>query len=292
MTHFRRMLLQAALLGMALPLGAQERTPAPRILQVYQEMIKPGKVAAHAKHEAGWPIAFASARIESYYHALASQTGTNDVWYVSAYGSYADWHRANEAIAKVPGLEARLGKLSDGDADYLANARSFTAELRDSLSIGTPPNFAKVRGYRISTVRLRMGQTDEWSEARRLINQGWQRSGTADPHIGVYQVTHGVNTPTFLIFRAYESLTDVDGWEATNRRAYEALTADERAKYDRLLEGSILTSEQNLYAVSPEQSYVHPQLAAQNMEFWKTNPVVAMQAKQGGATQAGKPRKP
>lgn len=292
MTHHRRILLTVALLGAATSLAAQQSMPAPRVLQVYQEVVKPGKAMAHAKHEAGWPIAFATNKIETYYTAITSQTGATDVWYVSPYASYADWKKGNDAIEKVPGLTEKLGRLADGDAEFLANARSFTLELRDSLSVGTPPNFAKVRGYRVSTVRLRIGQADEWSEARRLIADGWRRAALADPHIGVYQVTHGANTPTFVIFRAYESLDEVDGWEATNRAAYNALTADERAKHDRLVEGAVLTSEQNLYAVSPEQSYVPPQLAAQNMEFWKSNPVIAMQARQAGLTQAGKPRKP
>lgn len=291
MTHARRILLLGALIGIATPVLAQEAPrKAPRILEIFQEVLKPGKGAAHEQHETGWPLAFANAKIKSYYVALKSQTGASDVWYVSTYDTYAQMEQDDKDVAAAPGLEAQLARLADRDGDYLANTRTYVAELRDSLSIGTAPDFSKLRGYRITTVRVRIGHGDEYAQLRRLQRDAYRKAGI-DPHIGVYAVTSGVNVPTYFVFRGYTSLAEMDGWGALNDRAMAQLTAEERAQMEKLNASAILTRESNIYAIAPKQSYVPAEMAAADPEFWKTNPVVAMQARKAGVLQAGKAKK-
>jgi hypothetical protein len=65
----------AFLIGV-LPAPAQPAAaPAPpKIIQIFREEVKPGKTAAHAKIEVGWPRAFAKAKWPVYYMAVTSVT--------------------------------------------------------------------------------------------------------------------------------------------------------------------------------------------------------------------------
>lgn len=291
MSLSRRTLPLAALIAVASPVAAQQSQPptAPRILQIYQELVKPGKASAHERHEQGWPTAFGNAKTENYYVALVGNTGAGDAWYVNSYGSYADWAAADAKIAKVAGLQSQLDALSDKDAEFLSGARSIVAVLQDSLAIGTAPEFAKVHGWRVTTVRVKLGHTDSFEAGRKLLRDAYAKAGI-DPHIGVYVVSQGVNTPTYLIFRPYSSIADFDAWPATGRAMGQQLTQEQRDMLRKIDENDVLTREADNYAVSPKQSYIPAAWAAADPDFWKTNPVVAMRARaRANVAQAGKP---
>lgn len=87
---------------------------------------------------------------------------------------------------------------------------------------------------------------------------------------GVFQVTQGVNTPTYLVFRPYVSMAEFDADSANLARARAALSAEELKKLDDLNQAAVLTSEVAIYAVSPKQSYMPAAYAAD--PFWKVNP--------------------
>jgi hypothetical protein len=298
MTHARRILLPSTLLGAclggllvaaALPAQQAAAPKAPRILQIFQESVKPGRLAAHERHEQGWPLAFSGSKIKSYYVALTANTGNNDAWYVGSFDSYAELEASNQSIAKAPGLEAELARLSERDADYISSSRSIMAQLNDSLSIGTPPDFANVKGYRITMLRVRFGHTDHFAQMRKAVRDAYTKAGI-DPHIGVYTVTAGVNTPTYLIFRPYLSMADFDEWGKVAATVNAQYTAEQRQMMDKFESEGVLSREVNSWAVSPRQSYVPAPWVAANPDFWKTNPVVAMRAREAQATQAGKPK--
>lgn len=292
MTHSHRVVLFAAL-ATAAPAAAQQPSarPVPRILEIHQEVVKPGKEAAHERHEQGWPTAFASAGTDAYYTALTSMTGSGDAWYVSAYASFADMAARGEQIAKAGGLQGRLEALADKDADFITARRIIIAHLLDSLAVGTQPDYGKVHGWRINTVRVRFGRTDDFEEMRRRVRAAFDKAGI-DPHIGVYAVSSGVNTPTYLVFRPFSSVADFDTWQREGARVAAQYSAEDRQLFDKVEKEVILSREIDSYAVSPRQSYVPSTWVAADPQFWKSNPVVAMNAREAKVTQAGKPKKP
>lgn len=285
----RRTLFVAALCSAATSLAAQEMSP-PKLLQIGYENVKVGKGEAHERHETGWPLAFSNAKLPIYYFALTPMTGNTDAIYMTGYGSYAELEKANEAIAKAPGLTAKLAMLAEKDADFINNYRGIIAAHRADGSIGRMEgaDYSKVRGWRISTTRVRIGQTDEFMEYRKMLKDAYARAGINSPR-GLYQITQGVNTPTYLVFRAFTSLSEFDTDSATTASVRATFSADDIAKMDKLYEGAVLTSESNTFMVSAKQSYVPATYASD--PFWKTNPVFAAAAQKGAATQAGAPKK-
>jgi hypothetical protein len=282
-----RLLLVASLCA-TLPLVAQaQEMQPPRLLQIGFEQVKFGKSDAHERNEAGWPSAFAAAKSPYFYFALVPMTGGADVLYVSGYQTYAEYAESQAFTAKAAGLMAKLNTLYEKDAEFVNSARGITAAFRADLTIGPAPDFPNVRGWRLTTIRVRVGQADEFTEARRMMKAAFEKAGLPGNR-GVFQVTNGVNTPTFLVWRPFASLAEFDGDSAGNATLRAQYAPGDFEKVQKLNEGAILTSESNIYMVSAKQSYVPASYAS--IDFWKSNPVFAAAAAKSAVTQAGKAR--
>jgi hypothetical protein len=283
-----RVLLFAAAAACASSLGAQDLTP-PKILQLTIETVKVGKAGPHERHETGWPLAFDAAKVPAYYFALTPTIGNRDAIYMSGHESFAAFEALNEATEKAPGLTARLAALAEKDADYLDNVRTVLAAHRPEGSIGRMQgaDYSAVRGWRITTTRVRIGFGDEFMEYRRMLKAANERAGVTRAS-GLYQATQGVNTPTFIVFRPFVSMAEFDADSAINASVRAAMTAEDRKKMDDLYQAAVLTSESATYAVAPRQSHMPASYAAS--PFWKSNPVFAAAAARATAVQAGAPR--
>ena len=128
--------LAVFVLSFTLPLVAQDdgASPAPNVIQIYREMVKPGRTAAHEKVEMGWPRAFRASKNPSHYLAMTSITGPTEAWFVAGYPSYEAWEKESKAQAEDATLTAETNRLSAVDGELLENVRSITAHYRDDMS--------------------------------------------------------------------------------------------------------------------------------------------------------------
>ena len=282
----RRPTLVAALCAFMPVLVLAQDPPPARILQITYEQVKFGRGDAHERNESGWPVAFAAAKSPYYWLGLTPVTGGADVLYVSGYQSYEEIQKSYEFTMKTPGLAAKVEALYSKDADYVNAARGITAVVRPDLSTGPRADIPNIRGWRITTYRIRIGQTDEFIEARRMLKAAVEKAGAPGTRT-VWQVTNGVNTPTFLVFRPFVSLAEFDADSAANAMVMAQYAPGDNEKVQKLNEGAILTVESNIYMISPKQSYVPASFAT--IDFWKSNPVFAA-AQRSNATQAGRSR--
>ena len=64
------------------------------------------------------------------------------------------------------------------------------------------------------------------SPSRAELEQLYERAGITSSPRGLYQVSRGVNTPTYLIFRPYQSISEFDSDSATigGRDVIETMT--------------------------------------------------------------------
>jgi hypothetical protein len=90
---------------------------------VFREEVKPAKAAAHEKHEAAWPAAFAKANYSSHYVALTSVTGPNEAWFVEGQDSFAAIEKADKEIDEKVYREA----LGEGRGRQIEIARQAIA---------------------------------------------------------------------------------------------------------------------------------------------------------------------
>ncbi|MFO1498513.1 MAG: hypothetical protein U1G07_09000 [Verrucomicrobiota bacterium] len=251
--------------GLSQARGQDLPTSQPKYLTVYREQVKVGRADAHSKFEAGYPAALEKAKSPDYYLALASITGSSEVWYVQPGESYAAVGESMQREAKDPVLAAELSRLAFTDADYITSSKVIRARAKPELSIGAFPELAKARFFEISTLRIRAGREMEFEEIAKVYAGIAKRAANAS--FRVYEVVAGDRLPTYLIFSSVGSYAEIDKRVAEGEEAFKKATAEEMATLKKF--GDVAeTVESNEFRVDPAQSYVSKAVREKDPDFW------------------------
>lgn len=275
------MLTLSMMAGMT-PLVAQQNgaLPAPKMLQIFREMVKPGRNSAHEKHEMGWPKAYRASKSPAHYLAMTSMTGVNEAWYVSGYDSYEAWETQSKAEQSDATLSAELTRLSAADGEMLDSWRSVTAVYRDDLSHRPALNIGDYRYMNVVTIRVRPGMQSKFVEARKTIKAAHEKAGMKD-YYSVFEVQSGMPGPTYLLFIPMKSLKEADEARLIHGAApyLEAMGGDEGSKkIGELNAAAVLSNESTLFAFSPKMSNAPANYLIGNAEYWNPKPVVVTKA--------------
>ena len=293
MSFIRRLLVLASI-TLAASAAAHAQAAAPpnpmKLLSIFQEVVKPGRNAAHEAHEIGWPTTFTKAKSPVYSLALVSTTGNNDALYITAYPSFAEMEKGLAWAEKVPSVQATLDRLSEKDAEFLVSTRAMIASQQADLTLGTPGDLTKVHGFLIRTSRVKLGHGSDYDEFMKLVQEGY-RKANIDPHVTSYAVTSGVAVPTYMTFRGFHSLAEMDEWPAQGTAMRAALSQEQRDRMDKLVEGAFTARDAEIYMVSPKMSYMSMAHMKADPEFWKSSPPMQLaKAAQTTVQQAGAPK--
>lgn len=249
----------------------------PKVLQIFVESVKPGKGAAHAKIEAGWPLAFRKAKWPVHYMAMTSMTGPSEAWFLSGYDSYSAWEADQKHVEQTPALERELQRLSLEDGELLSGTRSIVAVYREDLSYR--PNFklSEMRYYTVTTMTVRQGYDSAFADIRKLVQAGHDRT-KMDEHWAMFQVVSGMPSSTYLLFLPMKSLNEADVAVASHGKPYlDAIGADGRRQVQEFARAGYVSVESNLFAFSPKMSYPSEEVASGDPTYWK--PAVASAVK-------------
>jgi hypothetical protein len=279
---------------MVLSLGASsllaQAPPAsgpPKVLQIFREEVKPGKIVAHEKWETGWPRAFAKAGWTTYYLGITSVSGPNEAWFLTGYDSFAAWEKDRANLDNTAALKAEDDRLSQGDGEFLSGARSIVAALREDLSSKTSIKLGTMRYFRIVTYRVRPGHETDFADAAKIVRDAYEKAKVDVPW-AAYQIVSGMPGPTFLVFLPMKSLEEIDAAQARSKTIQEAEGEENAKKLQKLASDGFLSSESNLFAFNPKMSYIAPETASADPAFWTPKPAAAPAAKE----KAKKPAKP
>lgn len=280
MRKFAMGLLAITLLASTLPLIGQDdgARPAPKVLQIFREVVKPGRSAAHEKIETGWPKAYRASKNSAHYLAMTSITGPSEAWFVSGYASYEAWEKQTKAEASDAALSAETSRLSAVDGEVLENTRSITAGFREDLSLRPALNIGSYRyNMNVVTVRVRPGLQSKFVEARKLIKAAHEKAGMKD-YYSIFEVQSGMPGPTFLIFIPMKSLKEADDSGPMHAAAayQEALGGEEGSKkLTELSTAAIINNESTMFAFSPKMSVPPPEYSMGNADYWNPKPTMA-----------------
>jgi hypothetical protein len=286
--------LATFVLAGAFPLMAQDNgaRPAPKILQIYRESVKPGHTAAHEKTEVGWPKAFKAGKSSSAYLAMTTMTGPSEAWFLSGYPSYEAWEKQRKADDANTMMTAELDRLSTADGEHLEKTNSITAMFREDLSMRPALNIGDYRYMSVSIVRVRPGMVPKYVEMRKAIKAAHEKTGMKD-YYSVFAIQSGMPGPAFLIFVPMKSLKEADeAGPLHNSAAYkEAMGGDEgEKKMSEMASASIINSESYLFAFSPKMSVPPPEYSmGGNADYWAPKAVMAATTKSKTTASAKKP---
>jgi hypothetical protein len=254
--------------------GASGRQAPPRaqppLLTIVIEEIKLGRAAAHEAVESGWPAAYAKAKAADSYLALESMTGTNEIWFVAPYDSYAKEGEALKRDESDPVLSAELARLRREDAEFLSGARTIQLVARTDLSYGAFPDIARARFWDITTFRVRPGHDAQFEAAAKLYGELSKRVAPNSSY-RTYNVSAGMPGGTYVIFSSVNNYAEFDQAMAAGNAVWAGMTAKERAVFDNFARDGMISVITNRYRLSPTMSYVDDATKAVDAAFWNKN---------------------
>lgn len=274
----RPILLSVVLAGCVVPLYAQPTAPPP-VLQISRETIKEGKGAAHRKVEQDYTNAFRRNKFPFNYIALSTESGSNEVWFVDAFPSFAAMEESDRLADRAP-LKGELELLDARDGELRSNSRSMTAVLLKDSSY-MPANgvtLAKTRYVMVATFRVRLGHDEDFRIGGKMFTDAYKKANLNTP-LFVYQVVAGAPDGTYLLVNPMASLKEMDEQPAQQKALVAAMGAD---NFSRMMKGTgdvFLSMESTLFAVSPEMSYMSKAVEDEDPGFWRKAVTSAAPAK-------------
>lgn len=255
----------------------------PRVLLIVREEIKPGMMPAHNRHSAGYSGIFDKLKTPNHRIAMIPVAGNeNEVLYVTAGESFAELEMmTRETDKKLAGANGTMGtelaRLDKEAPDLHSGMRDMMAAFRPELSYQPGVDVAAMRYFAITTVRVRPGQEDNYSEYVRTLQNAAREKAKAELHVAAYQVIAGMPGTTYMFFRPMKSLAEYD--LRIGPRVREAMTDDQKKKADKIVGESVMLSETIIYAFNPRMSYLPKEFTAKESAFWNPAPEVVAKPK-------------
>jgi hypothetical protein len=285
--------------GLAAVAGAQtpDRSGPPPVLSITREEIKPGRMAAHEKLNAGYITAVAKTPSQSYWLGLVPVSGDdNSTLFLQALGSFAEVEearKADEALIANAAFKADIDALDKQGADLHSSQRTMLARYRADLSFrpAAMEEVAQSRYFSVTTVRVKYNRVPDYVEYVKAVNVAREKANYP-VKLAMYSVTSGAPAGTFIYFRALKSLKtwddDAAAMSSVDKAITEAMGGDEAARKLRLTGADIVQSADTvLYAMNPKISRPGPEFAKYDVAFWnpKTQTQTAAAAKPGATKQ-------
>jgi hypothetical protein len=260
--------------GWPLPAQVQDETPstAPKVLMIIQEQIKEGREVAHAQAEEAWPRIFRKGNVKSHYVGMNSITGPPTAWFLEPYESFGGMAKDRAEITRSFTADLEAANVKDGD--LRTGSRTLLSVFRGDLSYHSAEAMSampKSRFMGVTVLRIKYGRDADLAQLARLIIDGDEKSNNAQPVL-TYQVVSGGQAGTFMLLSPMDSLARMDEAPARSAAARQAMGDRSRQHFDSLAPETIQSSESLLFAFDPKMSYVSPEFAAADPDFWNPKP--------------------
>ncbi len=264
--NVRRIGLMTLVAGLAAgPASAQVRTSQPAVIEIFREILKPGRGGAHAMVEKDW-VAFGRQQGAPGYIAVTSNSGPSEVWYLYGHNSWAAYDSASAYAGKDPTYAAGNRRLSEMDGEHLTGTGTILGTAVPEAGHGAFPDLSQARLYVITTFRMRMGMEAAFTQ----LAKGYAAIAKTNPAIGgwrVYSVEGGMPSGTFLAISTFPSYA---AREANEKLMGAAIAAAPKATTDaltKLANDALMSSETRFFTVSPGMSLAPAEWLTQ--PFWK-----------------------
>ncbi len=270
MSSAHRRIALVLVAGMPSLLAAQTPPPQNNVLSIYREVVKAGKGPAHAAMETAWSWANLQAKTPVPYIAATTLNGPNEVWYISAYPTWAEYEKGNDATNNTPALAAVDKRFRSQEDQFLSDARGMTLRPRTELGYGGPPDLPNMRYLSVTRISVRPGHTAEYEDARKMVKAAHEAAKLTDRY-SVWEVTSGAPAGTFYQFVARKTLAELDSGATIHGAAYTAaLGGDEgQKKLAALTASAVISSETDILEFTPSQSVPSAAWVTANSKMWK-----------------------
>ena len=262
--------------------SAQDAMAPPKVLVIAREFLKPGRGGSlHAKTESAFVNAMAAAKWPVHYFGMDSLSGPSRSLFFIGYPSFEAWEKDSLATQKNATLSAGLDRASIADGDLLSAYEQSVSVFREDLSLRSSVEIAHMRYFEIIQFAVRSGHEKDWETLAKMYVDGYGK--IPDAHWAVFERVYGTASPgwsgsIFLVINPMKSLAEVDSGFADSKKFMDGMSADNKKKMAELTAACIESSQTNLFAFNPKESYPADEWIKAD-PFWKPKAPAAPAAK-------------
>ncbi|HEX8763885.1 MAG TPA: hypothetical protein VF740_01940 [Candidatus Acidoferrum sp.] len=241
----------------------------PNLLVFVHQEIQPGRTGERQKLEAALSRACNNLDAPSFWIDLQSLTGSRESLFFDLFDSFEHVQESHADWKQFYAAHPDLAKMQEEIDSLVSSERTIIAVRRDDLGyLAENIDLSDARFMRVIEVRLFPGHESDFVEAIKLWSQAHTKANAELPWV-VYQVKDGTTAPSFLIFLPLSELKVNDDLAAQKWSILEAMEGDSADRLKQIAREAFISTESNLYAVSPELSHVPKEFAASDPDFWR-----------------------
>ncbi|MGP8269876.1 MAG: hypothetical protein ACLQLH_07400 [Terracidiphilus sp.] len=259
---------------------AQQDSPKHhQVLQITREFIKPGKSGmAHDKTESAFIAAATRSKFPVHYVALNSLSGKSRALFLTGYGSFDEWQKANDLVDHNKELGESFERASLADGELLEDMDSHVYTYSDELSYHPRPDLSHARYVEISVFNVRLGHDADWHKLSKMYRDALDKAGSS-AHWAMFQVAYGANDGTYIALSGDKSMADIDTMMMEGKKLVETVGEEDWKKLDKLYGDCVESAHTELFAINPRQSYPPEEWVKADPEFWRPKHAMAPAAK-------------
>ncbi len=239
-----------------------------KYLYLHNVELKPAVGAAFAKIESDEVAALRAAHAPGHYLAMWHITGGNHVLFTRPFDSFADLQKDHDATVAMSQLEDTLKADDAQEAPLVAASHSSVYAYQKDLSLNADVDFSSMRFVRILLFHVRNGQDQEFRRLVRLYVKAYQ-SAIPGAHWAMFQKIYGEGSDNvYVLFTPMETLGYVDDIEDSGPKFSSAIGEDQLQMLENGSSATVESSETDLFALSPDTSYVPDSWLTASPDFW------------------------
>jgi hypothetical protein len=250
----------------------------PRMILLVHQQIRFGSEDERRKLGVAATRAFDRLDVPNSWIDLVSLTGEPQSLFFDPFDSFEQLDKAVAVWGQLFPSHPELARMQQQIKALVTKESTIIAVRRDDLGFRPQSiDLSKARYLRVLEIRVNPGHESEFVESFRILADAYERIKANTPWV-VYQVNVGMPSPTFLVFvpmRALKQNDDLLNWRKSIREA-EGEEAVHRT--EEIARAAYVSTESNLYAISPETSHVSKGFAAGDPEFWSTKSPAAQKS--------------
>lgn len=244
--------------------GIEHQGPS-QYLYVTNAGVKPGMSNAFAKAEQAINEDRREAKDPAYFVGMVPITGSGRTIFLSGFDSFADLQKVHDEMNANAKFRSEMQASDQSEGAMVRNVYTSIYKFRKSLSLHTTRNLADMRFLRVLVFHVKSEKEFE-SLAKMEVKA---LASMPEAHWAVYEEMYGVGSgDTFVVLTAMPSLSEIDAMMANEKNVREALGDPVRTLMNALVNKAIKSEMGNLYAFSPELSYVPESWMTTSPGFW------------------------
>jgi hypothetical protein len=263
------LLVGSTFVCMAAAQQSQGSTTIPKVLHITREYTKPGKAGMiHDQKESAFVQAMARAKWPTHYYlGMTSLSGKQRALFLASYDSFDALEKDSAGIAKNNMLSAALDRAGAADGELLDSMDEGIFLLQEDMSLRPKADLSPMRFMEFSMYHVKPGHGKEWRELVKMVIDGYTKA-VPDAHWGCFQEMYGGDGGTYLFITGRKSLAEIDSGVLEDKKFGAAMGEEGLKKLEELVAASVESSQQQLFAIDPQMSYVKQEWIKAAPEFW------------------------